>query len=79
MTNVSKGQNTLPCVTRNKVCLTDCFGGNPNGDVVLNLPFTYYFENGRVNRNMLIECEGPSGVLVCELFMGRLKIRIRPC
>jgi len=74
--HVSKGENTLPCVRRNKVLLTNCLGGNPNGEVLFNYPFTYYFENDRVNQSMLIECEGPSGVVVCELFMGRLKIRI---
>jgi hypothetical protein len=49
---------------------------NPYTEGVFNHLFTYYFENGRVNQSMLIECEGPSGVVFCDLFLGRLSFEL---
>jgi len=79
MTYVYKGENTLPCVKRSKVCLTNCLGLNAKGEVVFRHTFTYYFENGKVNQSMVIEYKGPSGVEFWELFMSCFKDRIIPC
>jgi hypothetical protein len=39
-------------------------------------PFTYYFENASVNHSVLIECEGPSEVVFCDLLLGRLNFEL---
>jgi hypothetical protein len=71
MTYVSKGENTLQCNRRSNIRITICLGVNENAEVVFNHPFSHNFENGKVKQIMLIECEGPSGAVVCELFVGR--------
>ena len=69
MNYVSKIENSLSCVKRSKVLLTNCLGGNEDREAVFKHMLTYYFENGRVYK-------GLSGVVFCELFMGSFKDRI---
>jgi hypothetical protein len=79
MTYVSKEEKTLPCVRRSNVCVTNCIVWNPIAEVVFCLPLIYHLENGRVNQSMLIQWEDPVDVVLCGLYMGRLKIRILTC
>jgi hypothetical protein len=74
-----KEENTLQCFRRSNNCVTNCIGWNPIADVVFYHTLIYFLENGRVNQSMLIQCEGPTDVVFCELFMGRLKIQIITC
>jgi len=71
MNYVSKVENTLPCVKRSKVLLTNCLGGNEDREAVFKHLLTYNFENGRVYK-------GLSGVVFWELFIGSFKDRIIP-
>jgi hypothetical protein len=40
---ITEGENTLLCVKRRKVWLTNCVGGNADGGTVFNHLLTYYF------------------------------------
>jgi hypothetical protein len=55
MTYLSKGENTLQCVRRSRVLLTNCLDGNADGEVIFKHLLTYYFENGSANQSMSIE------------------------
>jgi len=55
MAYLSKGENNLPCARRSRVLLTNCLGGNADGEVIFKHWLTYYFENGRANQSMSIE------------------------
>ena len=48
MTYLSKGENTHQYIRRSRVLLTNCLGGNADGEVIFKHLLTYYFENGRV-------------------------------
>jgi hypothetical protein len=73
---VSKGQNTFQCVRRSNIRLKNCLEVNENAEVVFNHLFSHNFENVNVKRIMLTECKGPSGAVVCELFVGRLNFEL---
>jgi hypothetical protein len=68
----AKDLNLLPCVKRSKALLTNNIG-NADWEGVSKHPFTYYFENGRVNQSMSLGYKSLSGVVFWDLFKGGFK------